>query len=436
MEANRFRMMTVLLGLVVPGLVGAATAVPYLWQQSWNSPLGENDESLAVTAAGQGGSLTLVRSGSATLSVLRYQPDGSLAWANAGMAQSGAPADIAVADDGGAILASIDTVTAQLVVQHVDSVTGAVQWQRTRTLTGMSWRTAIHGPRLAVDPTTGRVRIALADHDDWLIVGYTTDGKSDPDIRWSTPAFDTPIAIVADRAGGFIVAGYEWLTQADQAIRTVAFDAEGVPRYSDREIGQIGSMFEWVPIRLALADNGGVNVLGGSESRCGVLQAILWRLDADGRRAWTTGWHPDPCQAAKPVGLYRVKDDSMIVAALSGGTVSGFHVKRVDADGDLVWHRRWLGETLTGVQPACSRRALRLRRMSVSAWPDGSSFLPRATAAWHWPSGPRTALCVRPAPMTACGAARRSPLPRRAGLLPALVRVRVARMQSRFATHQ
>ncbi len=316
----------------------AQAQMPALWQQRWDSGLGLVDEPLKVRRAGAGGSLTLVASDSRRISLLRYEADGTLAWAQVDIAGSwpGKP-DLMVADDGSAVLAVVDPHQGGLVVRRFDSVSGVVHWQHSRPLTGQSLNHGEHGPVLAIDPASGHVRVAVAEHGDWLVLDYAPDGTAGGEIVSGSPdRADIPKAILADADGGVVVAGYEAGEKSAGGIRTVAFDAQGNPRYTDREAGDIGSLFIQVSISLAPTQDGGVLVLAGPESTCGTFQSRLWRLDADGQRRWTTVWPENRCQSFEPMSMSVLADGSVIVAA-----AQRFQLVRIDADGVMRWWRTW-----------------------------------------------------------------------------------------------
>ena len=310
------------------------------WQASWDSQIGvSGDEAVRVIAVPTGGSLMAVVSNDEVLSLVRHDADGQRLWEQVAVATVyGNRVDLVLADDGSAIIAAIDPVAPALVVRRFDSDTGALQWQRQRPMTSAGL-TGRHAPTIALDRHTGHVRIAASDNGDWLILDYAGDGTPGPEIVSGSPdQIDFAKAIVVDGPGRVVVAGYELGDNSLGSLRVVAFDADGKPRYTDRETGDVDTVFLSQPMAISLTDDGGVLVLGGPESRCGSFQARLWRLDAAGQRVWTQIWPTSPCSPFAPVAMAPLADGSVIVVDSRRSAAV-----RIAADGRFLWQHPGTG---------------------------------------------------------------------------------------------
>lgn len=310
------------------------------WQASWDSQIGvSGDEAVRVIAVPAGGSLMALVSNDEVLSLVRHDADGQRLWEQVAVATVyGNRVDLVLADDGSAIIAAIDPVAPALVVRRFDSDTGALQWQRQRPLTSAGL-TGRHAPTIALDRHTGHVRIAASDNGDWLILDYAGDGTPGPEIVSGSPdQIDFAKAIVVDGPGRVVVAGYELGDNSLGSLRVVAFDADGKPRYTDRETGDVDTVFASQPMAMTLTDDGGVLVLGGPESRCGSFQARLWRLDAAGQRVWTQIWPTSPCSPFAPVAMAPLADGSVIVVDSRRSAAV-----RIAADGRFLWQHPGTG---------------------------------------------------------------------------------------------
>ncbi len=349
MQARQFRHPAAAVSLLLFATAAwSGSVVPVIWQMGWNSPLNQDDDVMLLRAAGDGGALTLVLSHGQHVSLVRYDADGKLAWNHAQLDLAGAPGDLVVAADGSAVLAALSVDRTQLIVRRFDSVTGTMYWQRARPVILTPILGSYYGPKLAIDADTGLIRVAVSQQDDWLIVSYAEDGTAGPQLIVGEPdRVDVPLAIVAGRDGGFVITGYEFETSTGTrgAIRTIAFDPDDKLRYSDRERGDIGSLFYNVPAWLAMADDGGLYVLGGPESHCGVGQYRVWKLDATGEREWTTVQPENSCDSFEPVGFSLLADGSVIIVSSGVGVNLQFLVTRIGASGEVRWHRSWDGTT-------------------------------------------------------------------------------------------
>lgn len=310
------------------------------WIQRWNSGIGlSSDIAVQVKAVPAGGSLMLVQSNERLVSVVRHDAAGQRLWDQPAIGHaSNRHMDMLLADDGSAVIAMVDSSIAALVVRRFDADTGALHWQRERPLAGDLFLARVHEPRIARDPHTGHVRVATSEHGDWLILDYAVDGTPGPEIVSGSPdQADSPRAILVDGPGRVVVAGYEMGESSSGRVRVVAFDADGEPRYSDHEEGDVGTLFTWLPMTLVLADDGDVMVLASPESSCGTFQARLWRLDDGGQRRWRKIWPTFRCSPFSPVTMVRLDDDSVIVVDERRSAAV-----RVDGAGEFVWQHAGL----------------------------------------------------------------------------------------------
>lgn len=323
----------------------AAQALVPDWQRTFESPFGHNDEAVRLHSAGNGGLIGLFSAYNpellrGQLAVVRYEADGSHAWTQIEPPLAANDPDLAVGADGSAVVASFSGAT--LVVRKLDAVSGATHWQRERAIVAAPVLLMARGPKLAVDPADGRVRVAVSHDGDYLILGYEADGTPMPDVTWGGDGIDVPTALVALADGGFAVTGIaDDGNDGSEAYRTRVYDAGGALRHEDSESGDIGNAF--TPAWLVPGENGGVFVAGGLESSCGVFQIRLWRLDGDGTRPWTWVWPSNPCHSAQPIGLQRAADGSLLIVSNGASPSSATTVTRLSDDGGLRWQRAWPG---------------------------------------------------------------------------------------------
>lgn len=311
------------------------------WLASWDSRIGvSGDEAVRVIAVPAGGSLMAVVSNNEVLNLIRHDTDGQQLWQQAAVGPVyGDRIDLVLADDGSAVMAAIDPLAPALVVRRFDGDTGALHWQRQRPLSGTPWLNHRHAPTIALDRHTGHVRVAASDNGDWLILDYAGDGTPGPEIVSGSPdQIDFAKAIVVDGPGRVVVAGYELGENSLGSLRVVAFDADGKPRYTDRETGDVDTVFLSQPMAMTLTDDGGVLVLGGPESRCGTFQARLWRLDVAGERQWTQVWPAFPCSPFAPVTMAPLADGSVIVVDSRRSAAV-----RIAGDGRFLWQHPGTG---------------------------------------------------------------------------------------------
>lgn len=215
--------------------------------------------------------------------LVRFNAGGSFAWLREH--ESGGPVAIELLPGGRvALVATGRTAGSTIDTRVYDAVSGDVVWSRGSAIAQLHFDQRDATRHLAIDPA-GNLLIAGSDDDEFVVLRYAANGDTLP--AWRADVGVSAVratAIVALPDGGAIVSGPS--DTIDGGFRTVRFDATGAVVFDDEELGDIGNPLG--PSYLAATADGGFLVAAAPESSFGVPEATVWKLAADGTRAWTT----------------------------------------------------------------------------------------------------------------------------------------------------
>lgn len=277
------RMPSFLLGLIGLALI-APIPVAAQWTPLWlgtDDAIGQPFEIRAAVDGAVFAGVDIVRDNTAHATLIRYEGDGRFAWKR----EYGRGRLLDVALIGGARIGVVHADDSSphdpAFLSVTDAASGEVLWQREFTA---SWWAADYNKHVLAEAPNGDLLLRLNEGGDYVVARFDADGNALPSWRWhskldSVAASD--LAVLPD--GGAVVTGHGNLREG---YRTVRLDADGEAVFVDVEMGDIGNPLG--PARLAVDADGGI-VLGASpETEFGVDGAMIWKLGADGARAWTT----------------------------------------------------------------------------------------------------------------------------------------------------
>lgn len=228
--------------------------------------------------------------------------------------------------------AVVDAFGSVVRVRVYDGDDGAVVWEDQ----SQAGRIGAGARQIALG-ADGTLLVPAIDGDDVVVVRYAADGRRLPDWRWSPGAEDLQVEdiVVATDGGAVVGVAGDMFTGGFLVVR---FDADGQVLFHDRELGSLdGGTFNR---RLFLAIDGAGDVLaqGALQNPLGDMQAQVWKIAADGARAWTRPLL-DPLDerfATEAVGLVLGANDDVILAQ-QAGLDEHFRLLRLDsASGALV----------------------------------------------------------------------------------------------------
>ncbi len=302
---------------------------------------GDESDPVAV-ADGAGGAIVAWvdrRGADADVYVQRLRADGQPLWPEGGVALRTVVGDAsapAIASDGagGAIVAWRDGRAAPeigLFAQRVDSA-GVVRWSEG----GVALATGaadVRPPALVADGAGGAI-VAWAEARDGLAGIVLQALASTGTVRWpggvpaTAAAAATPEApaLVADGAGGAIVAWSDHRGGNDADIHAQRFDADGAPRWMPD--GAALSLAPGEQARpIAVVDGAGGAVVAWEDRRTPVARLFVQRVDSTGAALWAVDG------VAADSGLADVQD-AAITGDGAGGAILAWSDRRGGVDRD------------------------------------------------------------------------------------------------------
>lgn len=308
------------------GALAAATAWEPAWTGVWQyeaDPRGATPMDVRVDADGRVFALFEVgHDGRSHTALARFDEGGAFAWLRERPGIDGRGLQLLPGGD----VAVVDAFGPVVRVRVYDGDDGAVVWEDQ----SQDGRIGAGARQIALG-ADGMLLIPAVDGDDVVVVRYAAAGRRLPDWRWSPGAEDLQVEdIVAGADGGAVVgvAG-DMFTGGFLVVR---FDADGRVVFHDRELGSLdGGTFNR---RLFLAIDGAGDVLaqGALQNPLGDMQAQVWKIAADGVRAWTRRL-PDPLDerfATEAVGLVLDANDDVVLAQ-QAGLDERFRLLRLDS---------------------------------------------------------------------------------------------------------
>lgn len=256
--------------------------------------------------------------------LVRFNADGTFAWLREH--ESLGPASIALLPGGHIALIAGGSASAARIDVHVhDAASGEAVWSRGSNAAQLQFDQRDGAQHLAVD-TSGSLLIAASDEDEFVVLRYAANGDALPPWR-------ADVGIGAVRAtsllalpdGGAVVSGSS--DSLDGGYRTVRFDAAGTVVFDDTEFGDIGNPLG--PSFLAATTDGGFLVAAAPESSFGVPEAMVWKLNADGSRAWTTVLQNQTAPTSLQVSGLAATDGGDALVVVDTPFAEGFRLLRL-----------------------------------------------------------------------------------------------------------
>ena len=326
-----------------PNAPGAEASLDQLrWARHWGrhgAPFHDYGNAVTATADAIYVAASSESSPRSLLGVVRYNLDGSLAWASRlrlGTDRRGELGDIAMLADGGIVVTGYTSgATGARLRTIVVEPDGSTRWSHSQGLEthiGLQFQ-----PRLAVGPA-GTIYVAGSTGDRFLAVTYGSDGKRGwirrLDLVPGQP--DSATSIAADAAGNAYVTGP--IGGGFGGFTTVRIRPSGKIAWRQNQQGAISSTLG--PSYVAVAPDGRVVVTGVTESGCGLHAATTYALDErHGMREWLSTYPAQGCFLMEAVGMSVRSDGSVVVAGtqLASGSNHDGVVVSYTADGAEEW---------------------------------------------------------------------------------------------------
>ncbi|HJU39546.1 MAG TPA: hypothetical protein VJ724_08225, partial [Tahibacter sp.] len=256
--------------------------------------------------------------------LVRFDADGTFAWLREHEAL-----DVAAIEPmpGGriALVATGATAGATIDLRVYDGASGELAWSRGSDAARLRFDERHETRHLAID-AAGNVLVVGSDGGDFVVLRWASNGDALPTWRYATgDAAIVASAVLALPDGGAIVSGQG--DSIDGGYRTVRFDAAGAMRFDDTEPGDIGNPLG--PSYLAATPDGGFLVVAAPESTFGVPEATVWKLAADGARAWKTTLPNPNAPSSFDVGGFAATSDGDALVVGESVTDSRFRLMRV-----------------------------------------------------------------------------------------------------------
>lgn len=319
---------TPMLVLALTAHVADAQWVPQ-WLGTWQHPepfRGASPADLRVAADGTVfAAIDVTHHGRAHAALARFDADGNFVWLREHEAPSIAAIELLA---GGRVVLVGDSATAgmRIFVRVYDGASGNIVWQRESNLGRLGFderRTTRH---LAVD-ANGNLLVLANDGGDFVVIRYDADGNALPSWRYASgDETVTGSYVIALPDGGAIVTGQGH--SLGGGYKTVRFDAQGGVLFVDTMLGDIGNPLG--PSYLAPADDGGFVVAGAPESSFGVPEAQVWKLAADGARAWTTVIPNPHAPSSLDIGAFAALPNGDVLVAAADVIDTRFRLVRID----------------------------------------------------------------------------------------------------------
>lgn len=300
------------------------------WSSTWQHPEPLHAATEAAVLRGADGAVFaavhVVHHATGHATLVRFDADGAFEW----LRESVGGETIAMTELAGARTVVVDGDGgdgATIRIRAYEGASGDPAWSDT-TRTGRFGR----GARRVARSSDGGLLVGSSSGGDVVVLRYTAAGVPLPDWHWSSgQPFVCADDLVALPDGGAVVAGRG--VAIGGGYLAVRFDADGKVVFTDREDGDLGN-----PLGLARVEPAadGIVFAGAPESSSGVFQARVWKVRADGERAWTrVAPNPaGPLASLDVAGL--VVHDADVFAAIAGPPQEGFRLLRLDAaDGSV-----------------------------------------------------------------------------------------------------
>ncbi|MBA8882300.1 hypothetical protein FHW13_000115 [Dokdonella fugitiva] len=295
------------------------------WTSTWQHPEPQHGTTAAAMLRGPDGAvfaaLHVAHHGTGHATLARFAADGGFEWLREDV--GGGTIAMTLLDDARIALVDGDIGDASPIHVRVhDAASGDVIWSDA-TRTG---RYAPGATRIARS-AGGDLLVATSSGGEVVVLRYTAAGTPLPDWRWSsgqaTISVDDMLALPD---GGAIVAARG--VAIGGGYLAVRFDAGGTVVFTGREDGELGNPLGLA--RVAGVDDGYV-FAGAPESTFGVPKALLWKVRADGTRAWTRAApNADADRSSLDVGGL-VAHAGDVFAVVHGPGAGGFRLLRLDA---------------------------------------------------------------------------------------------------------
>jgi hypothetical protein len=348
---------------VLPTIFACAAQAQWLpqWTTLWEYPDPFHTASpLLVRVDADGATFAVVdltHHSLAHVALLRFDADGSLAWAreDTGFGLGGL-----VLMSGGrvAIAGRNDGFLTPVYVRVYDALSGDLAWQRDAG-DGLTFDSLFGTQQMALD-ASGNLMISAADNHGFVVIRFDSNGNALPTWQHAIGSLDgiSAHSIVALPDGGAVVSGQGGFVHG--GIVTVRFDAQGNEVFTDVELGDLGNPLG--DALVALDTGGNVVVASSLESSSGVAIARVWRLSPDGQRLWTKVL-PHPASPLNGTGIgegglqLAANGDPLVVVDMGFGP---FRLVRFAAlTGEYVWNvNAPIGDFPTGLSQAPNGRLL------------------------------------------------------------------------------
>ncbi|ANB18506.1 hypothetical protein [Dokdonella koreensis] len=321
----------------------SAGAWPPVWTGTWERRPGDTgSQPFDVQVAADGTVFAAAyfnRANQKHAALLRFENDGRLAWvrehpvwliASTERLASGRIALVGVPDSG-----------ASVFVRVYDDAGGDLVWEREASIGRLDIEQ--HGLDHLAETPAGDLLVRLSDRTagDYVVLRYTADGTALPPWRWPAgpDARATDIAALAD--GGAVVTGIG--RGLGGGYSTVRLDATGAAVFDDLEPGQSGSPLG--PGHVAVDADGGIVLAGEPEKTAhGAPGAMVWKLAANGARAWTRALPLMEIGADVHAFALAANGDALVVTSGARG-VAGDALRLVRLAGDdgrILWDTAFL----------------------------------------------------------------------------------------------
>ena len=332
------------LGLL--GLFAGARVAATDWQPQWSALVerGEQDSNIGVIVVHADASGAVFVGGEFNRdnhkhgARLRFENDGRFAWMHEHAVGDTAGVELLADGRFAEVGVSFDAVYT-VFVRVYDGGSGDLIWERGSTLGRLDLDERGRASALAQSPS-GDLLVRLSDPatGDYVVVRYAADGSDLAPWRWHAGADARASAIAALADGGAVVTGIG--DALDGGYASVRFDASGNVLFHDLEPGAHGSPLG--PAFVAVAADGGIVLAGTPEaSPLGVPEATIWKLDADGARAWTTVLGvSDDFPLGRDLAAFALTGDGGVLVATDAtfDRGSGYRLVRLAVeDGHLDW---------------------------------------------------------------------------------------------------
>jgi len=247
------------------------------WLEPWQHPEPMRGATpVAIERTPDGGAFALVATshhGANHATLVRFDANGGFAW----LREHEATSHVAmVLFDGRARAAIVDGAA----IRTYDVDDGTPGWSD--ALGGASVEAGTR--RLAVSVDGDLFLRANAD-GDVIVARWAPDGTRRMDWRWTSDVAEMrAVDIAAMPDGGAVVAATG--AAIGGGVHVVRFGADGEVLWHDREDGDLGNPLG--ATHVVAAGDGSVIAAASPESSHGAPEAVVWKVHADGTRAWTT----------------------------------------------------------------------------------------------------------------------------------------------------